>query len=99
MAGYELSEAGDGPPLWHPDSKHCAGYGRPRSRLDSKEVTLVDDGHDKVDSTLGAVAERYHVTVEEHHSSFWDALATAQIFQQMIKQVQRLGILHLRDLL
>ena len=53
----------------------------------------------KVDSTLGAVAERYHVTVEELHSSFWDALATAQIFQQMIKEVQRLGILHLRDLL
>ena len=53
----------------------------------------------KVDSTLGAVAERYHVTVEELHSSFWDALATAQIFQQMIKEVQRLGILRLRDLL
>ncbi len=53
----------------------------------------------KVDSTLGAVAERYHVTVEELHSSFWDALATAQIFQQMIKEVQRLGISNLRDLL
>lgn len=53
----------------------------------------------KVDSTLGAVAERYHVTVEELHSSFWDALATAQIFQQMIKEVQRLGIINLRDLL
>jgi DNA polymerase III subunit epsilon len=53
----------------------------------------------KVDSTLSAVAERYHVTVEELHSSFWDALATAQIFQQMIKEVQRLGILRLRDLL
>ncbi len=53
----------------------------------------------KIDSTLGAVAERYHVTVEELHSSFWDALATAQIFQQMIKEVQRLGIVCLKDFL
>ncbi len=53
----------------------------------------------RVDSTLGAVAERYHVTVEGLHSSFWDALATAQIFQQMIKEIQGLGILYLKDLL
>jgi DNA polymerase III alpha subunit (gram-positive type) len=53
----------------------------------------------KIDSTLSAVAERYHVAVEGLHSSFWDALATAQIFQQMIKEVQRLGILSLKDLL
>ncbi len=53
----------------------------------------------KIDSTLGALAERYHVTVEELHSSFWDALATAQIFQQMIKEVQRLGIFCLKDFL
>ena len=53
----------------------------------------------KIDSTLGAVAERYHVTVEGLHSSFWDALATAQIFQQMIKEIQGLGILYLKDLL
>jgi DNA polymerase-3 subunit epsilon len=52
-----------------------------------------------IDSTLGAVAERYHVTVEGLHSSFWDGLVTAQIFQQMIKEVQRLGILSLKDLL
>ena len=52
----------------------------------------------KSDSTLGALAERYHVTVEGLHSSFWDALATAQIFQQMIKEAQRLGILSLKDL-
>jgi DNA polymerase-3 subunit epsilon len=53
----------------------------------------------RIDNTLGAVAERYHVTVEGLHSSFWDALATAQIFQQMIKEVQRLGILSLKDFL
>jgi DNA polymerase-3 subunit epsilon len=53
----------------------------------------------KIDSTLGAVAERYHVAIEGLHSSFWDALATAQIFQQMIKEVQRLGILCLKDFL
>jgi DNA polymerase-3 subunit epsilon len=53
----------------------------------------------KIDSTLGAVAERYHVAVEGLHSSFWDALATAQIFQQMIKEVQGLGIVTLRDFL
>jgi DNA polymerase-3 subunit epsilon len=53
----------------------------------------------KIDSTLSAMAERYHVTVEGLHSSFWDALATAQFFQQMIKEVQLLGILRLKDLL
>jgi DNA polymerase III alpha subunit (gram-positive type) len=53
----------------------------------------------KIDTTLGGVAERYHVAVEGLHSSFWDALATAQIFQQMIKEVQGLGILSLRDFL
>jgi DNA polymerase-3 subunit epsilon len=53
----------------------------------------------ETDSTLGAVAERYHVTVEGLHSSFWDALVTAQIFQHMIKEVQWLGILSLKDLL
>ena len=51
----------------------------------------------KIDSTLDAVAERYHVAVEGLHSSFWDALATAQIFQQMIKEVQGLGIHSLKD--
>jgi len=53
----------------------------------------------KIDSTLAAVAERYHVAVEGLHSSFWDALATAQIFQQMIKEVQRLGVVSLKDFL
>ncbi|MGO8991504.1 MAG: PolC-type DNA polymerase III [bacterium] len=53
----------------------------------------------KINSTLEAVAERYHVAVEGLHSSFWDALATAQIFQQMIKEVQGLGIVSLKDFL
>ena len=53
----------------------------------------------RIDSTLGSVAERYHVTNEALHSSFWDALTTAQIFQQMIKKIQGLGLLYLRDLL
>jgi DNA polymerase III alpha subunit (gram-positive type) len=53
----------------------------------------------KIDSTLGALAERYHVTVEGLHSSFWDAVVTAQIFQQMLKEIQRLGIVSLKDLL
>ena len=53
----------------------------------------------KPDSTLGALAERYHVTVEGLHSSFWDAVVTAQIFQQMLKEIQRLGIVSLKDLL
>jgi len=39
----------------------------------------------ETNSTLAAVAERYHVTVEGLHSSFWDAVVTAQIFQQMLK--------------
>ncbi len=49
-------------------------------------------------SSLGGLSERYHVSIEERHSSFGDALATAQIFQQMIKEAQSHGILLLRDL-
>jgi DNA polymerase-3 subunit epsilon len=52
----------------------------------------------KVDSSLGALSERYHVSIEERHSSFGDALATAQIFQQMVKEAQSHGILLLKDL-
>jgi DNA polymerase-3 subunit epsilon len=53
----------------------------------------------KVNSSLPALAERYHVPIEGHHSSLGDALTTAQIFQQMMKQAQKQGILSLKDLL
>jgi DNA polymerase-3 subunit epsilon len=53
----------------------------------------------KIDSSLSALAERYHVSIDEQHSSFGDAMATAQIFQQMIKQAQRQGTHNLKDLL
>ncbi len=53
----------------------------------------------QINSTLSSVAERYRVQVEELHSSFWDAVATAQIFQQMLKEVQRQGIVQLADFL
>jgi DNA polymerase-3 subunit epsilon len=52
-----------------------------------------------VNSTLGALSDRYHVQINGHHSSFGDALATAQIFQQMLKQAQKQGVLSLKDLL
>jgi len=53
----------------------------------------------KVNSSLAALAERYHVHIEGHHSSFGDALTTAQIFQQMLRQAQKQGIFSLKDLL
>ncbi len=53
----------------------------------------------KANSSLSALAERYHVQIDGQHSSFGDALATAQIFQQMLKQAQKQGILSLKDLL
>ena len=53
----------------------------------------------KINSSLSSLAERYRVSIEERHSSFGDALATAQIFQNMIKQAQREGALYLKDLL
>ncbi len=53
----------------------------------------------KTNNTLVALAERYHVQIAGHHSSFGDALTTAQIFQQMIKQAQKQGICSLKDLL
>ena len=53
----------------------------------------------RINSSLGALAERYRVSIEERHSSFWDALATAQIFQKMIKDLEKQGILSLKGLL
>ncbi len=50
-------------------------------------------------SSLDALAERYRVQVNGHHSSFGDALATAQIFQQILKQAQKRGVLSLKGLL
>ena len=50
-------------------------------------------------SSLSALAERYHVQINGHHSSFGDALATAQVFQQMLKQARKQGVLSLKDLL
>ena len=52
-----------------------------------------------INSRLSSLAERYHVSIEENHSSFGDALVTAQIFQNMIKQAQQGGVLNLKDLL
>jgi DNA polymerase III subunit epsilon len=53
----------------------------------------------KLDSSLGALAERYHVSLDQRHSSFGDALATAQIFQHMVKQAEKMGISTLKGLL
>ena len=51
------------------------------------------------DSSLSALAHRYGISIEERHSSFGDALATAQIFQNMVKQAKGRGVVELRDLL
>ena len=53
----------------------------------------------KADTRLAGLTERYGIANEERHSSFSDALATAQIFQKMIKQAERCGALTLKDLL
>ncbi len=53
----------------------------------------------RLNTTLNALAERYRISIDEEHSSFGDALVTAQIFQNMIKQVQQDGLLRLKDLL
>ena len=53
----------------------------------------------RINSTLSSVAERYRVSLEDQHSSFGDALATAQIFQNMLKQAQQSGLVFLKDLL
>jgi DNA polymerase-3 subunit epsilon len=52
----------------------------------------------RLNSRLEALAERYQVPMEAQHSSFWDAVATAQIFQKMIKQAERQGVRTLKDL-
>ena len=53
----------------------------------------------KANSSLSALAERYHVHINGQHSSFGDALATAQIFQQMLKQAEKQGVSSIKDLL
>lgn len=67
--------------------------------LTVRRTPLLERGSLHFNTALGAVAERYHVKVEELHSSFWDAVATAQIFQQMVKEVQGQGMVQLRDFL
>jgi DNA polymerase-3 subunit epsilon len=67
--------------------------------LQSLRPPLSGDALEEQSSTLHAVAQRYHVAVEELHSSFWDAMITAQIFQQMLKSVRRQGVATLKDLL
>ena len=52
-----------------------------------------------LDSTLTGVAERYQVQVGDRHSSFGDALTTAQVFQRMVSEVERMGVLTLFQLL
>ena len=47
MAGYELPQSGDVPPLRHSDSKHCRGYSRLGSGVAGKEDTGIDHGHDE----------------------------------------------------
>ncbi len=53
----------------------------------------------ELNSTLSAIAERHHVRIEGRHTSFGDALATAQVFQQILKQAQKQDILRVKDLL
>lgn len=62
-------------------------------------ATSSSGGTMKMNSSLSALAERYHVRIEGRHSSFGDALATAQIFQQMLKQAKKQDIRSLKDLL
>jgi len=64
-----------------------------------RSATSSSGGTMKMNSSLSALAERYHVHIEGHHSSFGDALATAQIFQQMLKQAQKQDFRSLKDLL
>jgi DNA polymerase III subunit epsilon len=64
-----------------------------------KKTPLLRGNGTQIDSSLKALAERYQVSLEDQHSSFGDALVTALLFQNMIKQVQRNRALSLKDLL
>jgi DNA polymerase-3 subunit epsilon len=67
--------------------------------LTAKKIVPMGAAPSRMDRRLTAVAERYRVSVEERHTSFGDALATAEIFQNMLKQMERRGIVSLKDLL
>jgi DNA polymerase-3 subunit epsilon len=51
--------------------------------------------------TLDALAERYKVTIpqEARHTAFGDSLATAHVFCQMIRQLEKSGVVTLGDAL
>ena len=67
--------------------------------LTFRRTPLFERGTLNLNSRLDRVAQCYQVPMEEQHSSLWDAVATAQIFQKMIKEAQPQGILSLKDLL
>src|SRR5512136_2991597 len=52
----------------------------------------------RLNSRLEILAERYQVPMEAQHSSFCDAVTTAQIFQKMVKEAERQGVRSLKDL-
>lgn len=59
---------------------------------------LSDRMNIKINHSLSAIAERYSIVPEGRHSSLGDVLITAQIFQKMIREIQNVGILTLKDL-
>ena len=68
-------------------------------RLEREATTALSPGGEPADRRLIALARRYRVDPDGLHSSFGDALTTAQIFQQMLKVADRSGIRRLGDLL
>jgi len=66
--------------------------------LVSKKTPFSERRKIRIDSSLGALSERYSVPMAGRHSSLGDALTTAQIFQRMIKEAQKCGIISLKDL-
>jgi DNA polymerase III subunit epsilon len=53
----------------------------------------------QTDGSLEEISERYCVYIEDRHSSFGDTLGTAQIFQNMLKQIEEKDIVYLEDLI
>lgn len=69
---------------------------RPPRCLDTKLLRAALDGDDS-ESTLDALAARYHIPLTDRHQALGDALMTAEIFRHMLPELTDAGILTIAD--
>ena len=69
---------------------------RPPRCLDTKLLAAALDGTD-AESTLDALAERFNIPLEDRHQALGDALMTAEIFRNLLPELEDAGIRTVAD--